>query len=192
MAMHTEMWFPSVIWSSMLHSVKNDEIKRWAYEKQKQDKGRIISNYGGWQSNDIKKGEHLEIDKLINIVTLEIDECCRQTGLPQLEIQNIWLNINPSNAYNHLHRHTGCVLSGCYYVDAKPEQGNIQFERADNADCFLPATPVKNTYFTSTRATYASKTGGLYIFPSWLRHSVEGNKTLSDRISIAFNYGEKK
>ena len=56
MTMHTELWFPTVIWSAMIHKVDNDEVKRWAYEKQKQDQGRIISNYGDWQSNDIQLG----------------------------------------------------------------------------------------------------------------------------------------
>ena len=78
-----------------------------------------------------------------------------------------------------------------YYVDATPEQGNIQFERNDNAEYHIPTKVAKETYYTSTRATYAGKTNALYIFPSWLKHSVQGNKSNTDRISISFNYGEK-
>ena len=48
------------------------------------------------------------------------------------------------------------------------------------------------TYYTSTRATYAAKTNALYIFPGWLKHSVQGNFSETDRISISFNYGEKQ
>jgi hypothetical protein len=32
----------------------------------------------------------------------------------------------------------------------------------------------------------------MYVFPSWLKHSVQPNKTDKDRISISFNYGVKK
>jgi len=192
MAMHTELWFPTVIWSAMIHKVNNDEIKSWAYEKQKQDTGRVISNYGGWQSNDIQAGECSAIDKLIAHLNTEIKECANQVGLPELELYNLWVNINPSGSYNHLHNHVGSVLSGSYYVDATPEQGNIQFERNDNAEYHIPTNVLKETYYTSTRATYAAKTGALYIFPGWLKHSVQGNFTKQDRISIAFNYGEKK
>ena len=189
--MHTELWFPTVIWSAMIHKVNNEEVKRWAYEKRKNDKGRIVSNYGGWQSNDIQAGECPEIDKFISYLNTEVRECAHQVGLPELQLFNIWVNINFPGNYNHLHNHIDSVLSGCYYVDAKPEQGNIQFERNDNGEYHIPVNVEKETYYTSTRATYAAKTGALYIFPGWLKHSVQGNFTEQDRISIAFNYGEK-
>mgnify|MGYP001579283644 CR=1 FL=1 len=192
MTMHTELWFPSVIWSSVIHVVNNDEVRRWSYNKQKQDKGRVVSNFGGWQSNDIRKGECPAIDSFIAHLNKEVKECCHQVGLPELELYNLWVNINPTASYNNLHNHVGSVLSGSYYVDAKPEQGNIQFERNDNAEYHIPTQVAEETYYTSTRATYAAKTGALYIFPSWLKHSVQGNYTETDRISIAFNYGEKQ
>ena len=92
---------------------------------------------------------------------------------------------------NHLHNHVGSIFSGVYYIDAVPEQGNIQFERNDGAEYHIPSKIHKPTYYTSTRATYAAKTNALYIFPGWMRHSVEGNKTTTDRVSISFNIGEK-
>ena len=190
--MHTEMWFPTVIWSAMTHFVDNKAIKHWAYDRKKNDVGRVISNYNGYQSSDILLGNHPDIDKLIEYLNKETFACAKQVGLPELEIYNIWLNINPPGSYNHLHNHQGAVLSGVYYVDANPQQGNIQFERSDNAQYHIPEYVEKETYFTSTRATYAAKTGALYIFPGWLNHSVQGNKSNSDRISISFNYGEKK
>ncbi len=70
-------------------------------------------------------------------------------------------------------------------------QGNIQFERSDNAEYHLPPYIEKANYFNSTRATYAAKTGGLYIFPGWLKHSVQGNQSNTDRISLSLNFGEK-
>jgi uncharacterized protein (TIGR02466 family) len=192
MAMHTELWFPSVIWSAIIHMVDNNELKKWAYERQKNDPGNFISNYGGWQSSSIKLGECDQIDKLVKHLNKEINECCIQVGLPELELYNIWININSPRDYNVLHNHIGSVLSGCYYVDAHPEQGNIEFDRSDNADYHIPTNITKTTYFNATRATYAAKTGALYIFPSWLKHSVQGNRSKTDRISVAFNYGEKK
>lgn len=192
MTMHTELWFPTVIWSSMIHKIDNDEVKRWAYEKRKHDQGRAISNYGGWQSNDIQLGECSAIDKLIKYLNKEINECAIQVGLPSLQLYNIWININTPGSYNQLHNHIDSVLSGSYYVDAVPEQGNIQFDRNDNAEYHIPVNVAKETYYTSTRATYAAKTGALYVFPGWLKHSVQGNYTETDRISIAFNYGEKQ
>ena len=192
MAMHTELWFPSVVWSAIIHTANNDELKTFAYQKSKQDNGRIVSNYGGWQSNDIQVGESDAIDRLVAYLNKEVNECAIQVGLPELELYNIWMNINPTGSYNHLHNHVDSVLSGCYYVDAGENQGNIQFERSDNAEYHIPSEVAKETYYTSTRATYACKTNALYIFPGWLKHSVQRNNTKEDRISISFNYGEKK
>ena len=192
MAMHTELWFPSVIWSSIIHVVDNNELKRFAYECKKSNAGRIISNYGGYQSQDLSCNSNTQITKLAEYISEEANTCAKQVGLNDVELYNIWININPPGSYNHLHNHVGSIFSGVYYIDAVPEQGNIQFERNDAAEHHIPEEVYKPTYFTSTRATYAAKTGALYIFPSWLKHSVEGNKTTTDRISISFNLGEKK
>jgi len=192
MAMHTELWFPSVIWSSVLHTGKNSDLLDFAYKLKKNEPTRVISNYGGYQSRDISKGECKALDRLLETIDSEVDFCRQQVGLKPLELYNVWININPPGCYNELHNHVGSVFSGVYYVEADPSQGNIQFDRSDNADYHLPVDVEKHTYFTSTRASYASKTNALYIFPSWLKHSVQGNTSRRDRISISFNYGEKR
>lgn len=190
MALKAEQWFPSVIWSGMLNGLDNEGIEKFAYQLKGMDKGVQISNYVGWQSNSIKQGTNKSFDNLVNVITQNIYECQLQSGLPHLQLYNIWLNINGKGAYNHLHNHAGSILSGVFYVKAQPEQGNIFFERSDNAEYFLP--PIQNAnYFTSTATTYKAITNALYIFPGWLKHSVQPNMTDHDRISISFNYGVK-
>jgi len=191
MAMHTELWFPQVVWSAIVNKVHNIDLTDFAYQKKKKDQGRIVSNYGGWQSNDLVAGEHDQLDKLVAHLNFEVNECAKQVGLNPVKLYNIWLNINPPGSYNHLHNHVGSVFSGVYYVQADENQGNIQFERSDNAEYHIPAIVAKDTYYTSTRATYKAKTGALYVFPGWLKHSVQGNRSTEDRISISFNYGEQ-
>ena len=188
--MHTELWFPQVIWSAIIHMVDNYELKHWAYDRKKNDIGRRISNFGGYQSDDIRQGVNAQIDKLVDHLNQEVKALALQVSLP-LEVNNIWLNINPPGSYNELHSHKDAVLSGVYYIDATDNQGNIQFERSDGAEYHLPEYIEKINYFNSTRATYAAKTGALYIFPGWLKHSVQGNQSNTDRISISFNFGEK-
>lgn len=188
--MHTELWFPSVVWSSICHVVDNSDIKEYAYDRKRNDVGNIISNYGGWQSTDIRTGDHHEIDALVEHLDHEMNWCAQQVGLLPLQIQNLWININPPGSYNEQHDHQGSILSGVYYVDADEGQGNLVFDRTDSANFFvLPKDTDKMTYFTSPRAMYKGKTNALYIFPSWMRHSVQGNTTHRDRISISFNYG---
>jgi uncharacterized protein (TIGR02466 family) len=192
MAMHTELWFPSVVWSQITHVVNNQALKHFAYERKQNDVGVKHSNVGGYQSDSLRAGDHPEIDRLARHLETEISNCTKQTGLFDLELYNMWLNINPPGAYNEAHHHIGAVLTGVYYVDAHEGQGAIQFDRSDNAEYHIPEYVEKETYFTSTRAKYAAKTGALYIFPAWLKHSVQGNTSNTDRISISFNYGVKR
>ena len=192
MAMHTELWFPSVIWSSVIHIVDNADVKAFAYHLQEENQGRTVSNYGGFQSQNLNSGQCVAIDRLVKLLNEEMNTCANQVGMKNLEIQNLWININPPGSYNELHNHVGSVLSGVYYVDASDDQGNIQFERSDGAEYHIPDDIGTATYYTSSRATYAGKTNALYIFPGWLKHSVQGNRSTTDRISISFNYGEKR
>jgi uncharacterized protein (TIGR02466 family) len=190
MTLTAEQWFPSVIWSGMLSGVDNEAISLFAYDRMAVDTGVQVSNYLGWQSSPIRHGDCDEFDKLVSVLNEQIYNCSVQADLPELQIQNIWININKPGAYNHLHNHAGALLSGVYYVKSTPEQGNIFFERGDNAEYFLPPMEKAN-YFTSTATTYKAMTDALYIFPGWLKHSVQPNLTKDDRISISFNYGVK-
>lgn len=191
MAMHTELWFPQVIWSAIIHIVDNYELKHWAYDRRKNDIGRRLSNFGGYQSDDIQQGVNTQIDRLVSHLNQEVKNICLQVSLPPLEIKNIWLNINPPGSYNELHNHQDAVLSGVYYIDAGEKQGDIHFLRSDNAEYHLPEYIEKINYFNSSKASYAAKTGALYIFPGWLKHQVDGNQSNHDRLSLSFNYGEK-
>ena len=191
MALTAEQWFPSVIWSGLLNGVDNDAISLFAYDRKNIDEGVTVSNYIGWQSGPIREGDNEEFDNLVKALNEQINNCAVQADLPELQIQNIWININTPGSYNHLHNHAGSILSGVYYVKATPEQGNIFFERGDNAEYFLP--PMQNpNYFTSTATTYKAMTDAVYIFPGWLKHSVQPNLTKEDRISVSFNYGVKQ
>jgi|TARA_X000000950_G_scaffold23252_1_gene24993 uncharacterized protein (TIGR02466 family) len=187
--LHNEMWFPSVIWSGIIPPAPDDDLIKFIYETKSKDPGVQVSNYGGWQSNSIAHGVNDSIDNLAKIFTKEANECALQTGMPTLSLYNLWINVNPPGAYNHLHNHAGAVLSGVYYVQAEPNQGGIQFERSDGAEYFLPEKNNKMTYFNCTRASYNAKSNALFIFPGWLKHSVEGNRSSNDRISISFNFG---
>ena len=193
MPLHTELWFPSPIWSGKFFNVDNQEIKQFAYDLKQKTSGVQISNAGGWQSDSVNKGFCPAIDQLIENLDREILEICKQVGLPTLEIYNVCININPRGAWNIKHDHVGAVMTGVYYVESVEGNGNIRFERADTARFFLPQLTQneKQNYFNTQICEYKSITNAVYIFPAWLPHSVQQNVASTDRISISFNYGEK-
>jgi len=192
MPMNAEPWFPSVIWNADVQGIDNEALKLYAYERQKFDKGRTISNYGGYQSKDIMSGDNEHIDMLVKYIDEAVNEIATSVGIKQLALYNVWININPTGAYNHTHHHQEAIFSGVYYIDADQEQGNINFMRNDGAEYHIPADMITQPHhFNSSKTTYPAKTGSLYIFPGWLHHSVDGNRSEKDRISISFNCGRK-
>lgn len=192
MGMHTELWFPSVVWSSVIHIVENTSLKHFVYDRQRNDIGKTSNLYNGYQSSDLLPGDNENIDKLITLLDKEVNNCARQVGLPQLELNNINININPPGSYLKPTTVNGSIVSGFYFIDATEMQGNLQFDRTDGANNYLPEYVEQETYFTCSTANYATKTNALYFFPSWLTHSIQGNRSHTDRIFLSFNYGEIK
>lgn len=192
MPMNAEPWFPSVIWNADVQGIDNTALATYANNRKQIDKGRVISNYGGWQSNDVKSGDNAELDKLVRYIDEAVNEIATSVGLKPVTLYNVWLNINPPGAYNHTHHHQDAIFSGVYYIDAEEAQGNINFMRSDGAEYHIPQEMITQMHhFNSSKCTYPAKTGALYVFPGWLQHSVDGNLTPKDRISISFNCGAK-
>jgi uncharacterized protein (TIGR02466 family) len=192
MPMNAEPWFPSVIWNADVKGIDNDALKLYAYERQKFDKGRVISNFGGYQSNDIKSGDNENLDMLVKHIDDAVNEIAVSVGLKPVTLYNVWINVNPPGAYNHTHHHQDAIFSGVYYIDADETQGNINFMRNDGAEYHIPQSMITQMHhFNSSKCTYPAKTGALYVFPGWLQHSVDGNTSTKDRISISFNCGAK-
>lgn len=192
MAMNAEPWFPSVIWNADVQGIDNEKLKNYAYERKTIDAGRVISNYGGYQSNDVLAGDSPYVDELARYIDNEVNQIALSVGIKPLALYNIWININAPGDYNHTHHHQEAVFSGVYYIDADQTQGNINFMRNDGAEYHLPSDMITQMHhFNSSKCTYPAKTGSLYVFPGWLQHSVDGNRSSKDRISISFNCGKK-
>lgn len=191
MGMHNELWFPTVIWSSLVHSIDNRSLKKFAYDKKKADSGKLQMNHHGYSSNTLVPGENYQIDKLIDLLDHEVDVCRKQVGITELMLYDIWVNINPNGSYLKSRTHPGACFTGIYYVDAAKNGGNVQFERTDRGEYHIPTRIEENNYYNATHAQYAAKTGALYVFPGWLRYHIEGNSGNTDQITIGFMYGEK-
>ena len=176
--MKADLWFPTIIWQGDLKQANNIELAEHVNKMQDESEGRRVSNYGGWQSEaqDLLAQKPVAVEILLQGIQMSINECSKMAGLPTLQISDYWFNVNPRDS----------LLSGVYYIDATPEQGRIQFYRDDDAEFFMPRLP-KYTQITSQKATYNPAPSKILIFPSWVKHSVEGNPTDMTRISMSFN-----
>ena len=183
----TDLIFPNVVWKTVLSDIDNEELKKFAYSLKSASNGRKLSNVNGWQSDLIQHSNHTEIQKLVEVLEFALTDISVNVGLPMGIISGMWININPINSFNLPHDHQGSYLSGVYYIDAEPAQGNLKFERTDNAEFFIPRESA-GTNYTKFEETYSAETNNLYVFGSWMKHSVEQNTLDKDRISLSFNF----
>lgn len=98
-----------------------------------------------------------------------------------------WVNYNPPKTRHHKHSHPNSIFSGVFYIDSEPDAGAILITNPNkkqfSAETF---TKEKNKYISPVFGFRPEKYD-LYIFPSWLEHEVEPNKSNATRISLAFN-----
>jgi uncharacterized protein (TIGR02466 family) len=169
------------------------DIAQDAYAHQKLDTGAVYSNIGGYQSSGLTMDDRVPptLTKLLGILIKQCQTCSTEFGFERtLGIANFWININKKNHYNKMHIHPGSILSGCYYAATPPQSGGIIFHNRPEASYILDELVLigaKNTRFTTTAQACEPKAGAVLVFPSWLQHSVEQNRSEEDRISIAFN-----
>jgi len=182
----SDLIFPTAVWRKET-SYDNSQLKEYINNLMKSSNGTIISNYGGWQSDRVLGGLPKEFSELQEHIDSSIRQICFDTNLPPIKLDNLWYNVNTPGSYNMIHNHPGCVLSGVYYVDVPEENmGDIEFHRSDDSQYYLHDNI--NTFFGSDRFIYKAMTGVLLLFPSWLKHSVQGNLSKKNRISLSFNY----
>ena len=160
----------------------------------KEPKGRQGSNRGGWQSDELSVSEHILLPLYNSIIShgnlfkkeLEFNG--------ELEINNIWININGYRDSNVLHKHNHCLLSGVYYVNVPKDSGNIVFRRP-GCDTFTfdwDKNQKAYNHFNSATWKIPPTNNTLLLFPSWLNHMVDPNMNKKEkRISISFNLSYK-
>ena len=93
---------------------------------------------------------------------------------------NYWTNVNEVGSKNDLHSHTEDAWAGIYYVQAEGT-GNIMFHNPANVlqQC--------NPHSPFTRKTgITPKDGMLILWPGWVPHEVEENKSNQQRINLAW------
>jgi uncharacterized protein (TIGR02466 family) len=155
------------------------------------DKGRVVSNVGGYQSNAISldkpalKPLAKEIEKHSSLFAKEFINENKQNVL------NIWMSINGYKDCNLSHNHPMCDIAGTYYVKTPEDCGNIKFVH--------PATDVLSYYtyeqkitqlnsYNSQEWIFKPRENTLYLFPGWLQHYVlANNNKKEERISFSFN-----
>jgi uncharacterized protein (TIGR02466 family) len=189
-----DLWATPLWYFEVPQSLINPaEVAQDAYTHQQSDKGVVLSNVGGYQSSALTMKDRVPptITKLMSILVEQCQACAKEFGFERnLGIANYWININKKNHYNKMHIHSSSLLSGSYYAVVPPQSGSIIFHNRPETSFVLDELKhvgARETSFTATTQACIPKAGAVLVFPGWLQHSVEENRSEDDRISIAFN-----
>jgi len=102
-----------------------------------------------------------------------------------------WLNLNLPNTHHSLHEHYGSFVSGVVWLQTSETSGNFVFHepigvKTQNFTQYKFAEKIQNAFNFETYSLNPTNGNGV-IFPSWLPHQVQPNKSNDHRYSVAFN-----
>ena len=191
--MITEYHFPTPIYIQEVSNAAelNYHLEKNILQWQKEDpKGVSKTNVNGWHSETNMNRKH-EYDPLTKELFAMQDKIFAKEFLTDKPVLgNMWANINYSRGFNRPHLHPNSLFSGVYWVKAPKNSGDlmlyeprpgVQTTMPNRKKGKLPPELWRQVYYTP-------KAGTILMFPAWLWHEVQPNKSQDIRISISFNF----
>tara|TARA_R100001224_G_scaffold21307_1_gene10609 strand:+ start:97 stop:675 length:579 start_codon:yes stop_codon:yes gene_type:complete len=187
-----EYFFPTIIYAKDLENanVLNTYLEHQIINWSKEDKGVNKTNVNGWHSKT-DMNNRKEYESIIQELFKMYNEIIEEEHLDiQPKLGNMWANINLPNSYNNSHIHPNSLFSGVYYVKSKPNSGRLHImDPRPGAQLIMPRRKKGIVPMELWRDAYLEPVPGrLIMFPAWLWHKVELNKSNDMRISISFNF----
>ena len=105
----------------------------------------------------------------------------------ELVIKNLWLNEMVSGATHRRHSHYGSLFSGCIYVDLPVDSSGITLYNPSDRYDRIPTNYNRFHSANSGLWTYHPEEGDIFVWESYLHHSVEMSHFEGVRRSIAFD-----
>ena len=154
----------------------------------------VRSNSGGYQS-PATLGTLQQLAPIFEAIAKCAETALHNYNIPfkEIEFTSSWLNINQGQgSHNQVHIHDG-ILSGVFYISAPQGSGQLHIMNpAMNVLWEGHQLTVSPNEHTAEVAHIAPRDGDFYLWPSYLPHSVDTNKTSDcERISISFNISVK-
>ena len=141
-----------------------------------------------WQTKSANLHTKKEFKHLSSLIVKTGKDICKTLGydVEDLIITDMWANVLKHNEHHPTHTHSNNFLSGTYYLQSDQNASIVFHDPRPAADVIVPRR--KNTTLNNSSVlSYASKQNRAVIFPSWLPHWVQQNKSNNKRISIAWN-----
>ena len=192
-AIDLSLIFSTPLWTTIVPNYKNINKKMYNYIKtlrSKDSKGLTRSNLIGWHSKNFNLKD-AEPQFFINGISLMLNQSITDMGWDleknELKITEMWSIINPTNSSNSRHIHSNNFISAAYYIKAPPDSGDIVFYDPRSANVIRTPVIGSRNKLNSTTFNVSPKEGLLVLFPSFLHHSVNINKSKEERMVVSFN-----
>jgi uncharacterized protein (TIGR02466 family) len=182
--------FPTLVWKVELSAQLRETIDTnvsAALARMRRDLPSITPGKG-WQS--IQTLHRLEDFK-------DLVACIHRTvagilqflriGYDEFEITACWATVLTPGAEHKAHYHPNNFLSGVYYLRTHPGADTINFHDPRSQTGVLRPPVAELTAENTDQIVVRVKNGTLLVFPSFLQHSVDANRSQEERISISFN-----
>lgn len=131
----------------------------------------------------------LDRKKLGKIIQGHLDSYCTNVlgEDPKLRITTSWMNYNKPGTSHHKHPHPNSKVSGVFYIQTGPNCGLFNLHKPFAIDELIRDKKIRHNEFTYSTIWYEPEQYDLFMFPSFLEHSVTVNESSETRISLAFN-----
>ena len=170
--------------------IMNKELIELSLRMEKNRKEAVEkSNAGGYQSDFLQDSEFV-IRKWKKILVDVVAQFGKSIYLKEpftIHVDKPWLNVNRKNHHNITHTHGGNDYSVVYYCEVPKNSGRLVFENPVLHQRTTTLWYHKHDMWNSEFIYFTPKKYGLVIFPSYLPHYVEPNKSNKPRISLACN-----
>ena len=103
------------------------------------------------------------------------------------QITGCWANLNPPRSEHRPHIHPNNYLSGVYYAQVPDKTDGLVFHEPRAQALVMQPKVKKVTDPTNSEYKIDVRQGRLFVFPSWLRHSVQKTSASGERVSVSFN-----
>ena len=184
-----EEFFPTNVYGKDVQ-LDNNKLAQDIINWSNQDPGVAKTNVKGWHSTTDMASKP-EYQPLVNELMIMSKDIFKEEWLDREPILgNMWANINPKEGSNQPHIHPNSLFSGVYYIKSNPQAGRLKiYDPRPGAQIVMPVRkegqPPKHLW---RDANLDPIPGRIIMFPAWLWHSVELNKSNDLRISVSFNF----
>ena len=184
-----EKFFPTLVYGKDVQ-LNNNQLAQDIVNWSNQDKGVSKTNVKGWHSTtDMHtKSEYSQL--ITELMRMQKEIYDNEHIARYARLGNMWANINPPGGMNMPHIHPNALFSGVYYVKSNPKSGRLKImDPRPGSQLYMPTRkpgdPGRDMW---KDANIEPIEGRIIMFPAWLWHGVEENKSDDIRISVSFNF----